>query len=125
MGNYMSIRTFIAVGVTAFTLFAAPAYAQDEPAKKPPSEKQLAQRAKMKNCNAEAKSQSLKGDERKAFMKTCLSGGAPDAAGSTEPIPPASSDQKAKMKACNAEAKEKALKGDERKSFMKTCLTAG
>ena len=121
----MSIRTFIAVGITAFTLFAAPTYAQDEPAKKAPSEKQLAQRAKMKSCNAEAKSQSLKGDDRKTFMKKCLSGSAPDSEGSTEPMPPPSSDQKAKMKACNAEAKEKALKGDDRKAFMKGCLTAG
>ena len=29
----------------------------------------------MRDCNAEAKKQELKGDERKAFMKTCLSGG--------------------------------------------------
>ncbi|MES2885814.1 MAG: PsiF family protein [Pseudomonadota bacterium] len=121
----MSIKTYIAAAVTAFALFAAPAYAQDEPAKKAPSEKQLAQRAKMKNCNAEAKSQSLAGDARKAFMKTCLSGGAPDSEGSTTPAPAPTSDQKAKMKACNADAKEKALKGDERKAFMKDCLTAG
>lgn len=121
----MSIKTFIAATITACALLAAPAYAQDEPAKKAPSEKQLAQRAKMKNCNAEAKSQSLKGADRKAFMKTCLSGGAPDSTGSSEPMPAPSSDQKAKMKACNTEAKEKALKGDDRKAFMKDCLTAG
>ena len=122
----MSIKTFIAATLTVFALFAAPAYAQDAPAnKKAPTEKQLAQRAKMKNCNVEAKSQSLKGDERKAFMKTCLSGGTPDATGSTEAMPAPSTDQKAKMKACNAEAKEKVLKGDDRKTFMKTCLTAG
>ena len=121
----MSIKACIAATVMAFTLFAAPAYAQDEPTKKPPSEKQLAQRAKMKNCNAEAKTQGLKGDDRKAFMKTCLTGGTPDSTGSTEAMPAPSSDQKAKMKACNTEAKEKALKGDERKTFMKDCLTAG
>ena len=121
----MTIKTFIAATVTAFALFAAPAYAEDAPAKKAPTEKQLAQRAKMKNCNSEAKSQSLKGDDRKAFMKACLSGGKPDSTGSTEPMPAPTSDQKAKMKACNADAKEKALKGDDRKAFMKDCLTAG
>jgi hypothetical protein len=29
----------------------------------------------MKTCNAQAKEQSLGGDARKGFMKTCLSGG--------------------------------------------------
>ena len=32
------------------------------------------QQNKMKTCNADAKTKALKGDERKAFMKTCLSG---------------------------------------------------
>ena len=32
------------------------------------------QRSKMKACNADAKSKSLHGDERRAFMKQCLSG---------------------------------------------------
>jgi hypothetical protein len=31
------------------------------------------QQERMKMCNAEAKSKQLKGDERKAFMKECLS----------------------------------------------------
>ena len=48
----------------------------------------------------------MKGDERKAFMKTCLSN------------KPAT--QQDKMKTCNVEAKGK--KGDERKSFMSECL---
>ncbi len=121
----MSIKTFIVAALTAASLLVLPAFAQDEPAKKPPSEKQLAQRAKMKSCNAEAKSQALKGDDRKVFMKTCLSGDAPDATGSTEAMPAPTTDQKTKMKTCNAEAKEKALKGDDRKAFMKDCLTAG
>ena len=29
---------------------------------------------KMKNCNAEAKTKAMKGDERKTFMKNCLKG---------------------------------------------------
>jgi hypothetical protein len=32
-----------------------------------------AQQQRMKDCNAEAKTKALKGDARKAFMKTCLS----------------------------------------------------
>ena len=31
------------------------------------------QQQRMKDCNAEAKSKEMKGDPRKAFMKTCLS----------------------------------------------------
>jgi hypothetical protein len=31
------------------------------------------QQEKMKSCNADAKSKGLKGDDRKAYMKTCLS----------------------------------------------------
>lgn len=37
-----------------------------------------AQQDKMKTCNAEAKTKALKGDERKAFMKSCLSNKAAD-----------------------------------------------
>ncbi|HEU0219309.1 MAG TPA: PsiF family protein [Gallionella sp.] len=32
------------------------------------------QRNKMKDCNAEAKTKALKGDEHKKFMSTCLKG---------------------------------------------------
>lgn len=31
------------------------------------------QQEKMKTCNADAAKKTLKGDERKAFMKSCLS----------------------------------------------------
>ena len=50
----------------------APA-AASAPAAKPVSEKRQRQTEKMKACNAEAKAKALKGDERKAFMKGCLS----------------------------------------------------
>ncbi|MDP3211719.1 MAG: PsiF family protein [Methylotenera sp.] len=33
----------------------------------------VSQQDKMKTCNADAGKKALKGDERKAFMKTCLS----------------------------------------------------
>jgi len=32
------------------------------------------QRSKMKACNADAKTKALHGDDRRAFMKQCLSG---------------------------------------------------
>jgi hypothetical protein len=73
------------------------------------------QQEKMKTCNADAKAKDLKGDERKAFMKTCLSN-KPE--GATD----AKKTQQEKMKSCNADAAAKNLKGDERKAFMSTCL---
>ncbi|MBV8574526.1 MAG: hypothetical protein JOZ58_05715 [Acetobacteraceae bacterium] len=73
-----------------------------------------AQQTKMTSCNADASSKNLKGDERKAYMKTCLS--------SSPAAPAKTNSQQEKMKTCNAQAKEKSLKGDERKQFMSTCL---
>lgn len=74
---------------------------------------QTAQQSKMVTCNIDATGK--KGDERKAFMKTCLS--AAPAAPAKELTP-----QQTKMKACSAEGKGK--KGTEYKAFMKTCLSA-
>ncbi len=61
----------IAVVLTLAAL-TAPATAQEDtdPVKEKPV---TAQQQKMKHCNAEAKSKSLKGEERKKFMSTCLS----------------------------------------------------
>jgi len=78
-----------------------------------------AQQNKMATCNAQANEKGLgegKGDERKAFMKECMSAKQAKAvkAGVT---------QQNKMKTCNKEAGEKGLKGDERKTFMSTCLS--
>ena len=72
-----------------------------------------AQQQKMKTCNADATGKT--GDERKAFMKECLSAKPAAAAASGTP-------QQEKMKTCNADAKGKT--GDERKAFMKECLSA-
>jgi hypothetical protein len=87
------------------------------------------QQEKMKGCNKEAKDGGMKGDERKAFMKKCLSkdytlkvNGAAAAATPAVPAEPAASTQQDKMKACNADAKGKGLKGEERKTFMSSCL---
>lgn len=76
-----------------------------------------AQQDKMKACNAEAKAGDKKGDERKAFMKACLS-----KAGAPAPVAAADNKttQQNKMKDCNKEATGK--KGDERKAFMSSCL---
>lgn len=82
------------------------------------------QQEKMKECNAQAKGK--KGDERKAFMKSCLSGKAGDTmaadatATTTEAAAAKSADPKQRMKDCNSQAKGK--KGDERKTFMSQCL---
>ena len=79
---------------------AAPAVAASAPA----AEK-TPQQSKMATCNKEA--EGKKGDERKAFMKDCLSANKQEK-------------QQNKMKTCNAEATGK--KGDERKAFMSECL---
>ena len=65
------------------------------------------QQSKMGACNKDAADK--KGDERKAFMKSCLSAGKPMT-------------QQDKMKKCNTDATGK--KGDERKTYMKECLSA-
>ena len=73
-----------------------------------------AQQDKMTTCNADASSKGLKGDDRKAYMKTCLSDAPPSTAKGNS--------QQEKMKSCNAEASTKGLKGADRKSFMSSCL---
>jgi hypothetical protein len=78
-----------------FAAFATPGFAAGN-----------AQQDRMKACNAEAAGK--KGDERKAFMKDCLS-----------------ADKKAsdnKMASCNT--KSKGMKADERKKFMSECMKA-
>lgn len=75
------------------------------------------QQNKMKACNEQANAKGLgegKGEERRAFMKECLS---------AKPMKDGKTAQQEKMKACNKEAGEKSLKGDERKKFMSTCLS--
>lgn len=82
--------------VAVFAAMSVPAFAADNP-----------QQDKMKACNAQAGDK--KGDERKAFMKDCLS------------AKPAKSDKSDnKMAACNT--KSKGMKGDERKKFMSECM---
>ena len=78
--------------IGAFVAVATPALAEN------------AQQERMKTCNTKAGEK--KGDERKAFMKDCLS-----------------AEKKAydsKMGACNT--KSKGLKGEEHKKFMSECM---
>ncbi len=67
----------LAVALISLALAAGSAFAADEQKadapKKQPTAAQKAQQEKMKGCNAQAADK--KGDERKAFMKQCLSGG--------------------------------------------------
>lgn len=93
----MKIQSALAALVLGAVL-AAPAFAQNS------------QQSKMTACNQQAGDK--KGDDRKAFMKSCLSGAAPAAAPMT---------QQEKMKACNVQAAGK--KGDDRKAFMSSCLS--
>ena len=72
------------------------------------------QQNKMATCNKEATGK--KADERKAFMKDCLS------KKPAEEPKPAMNSQQSKMATCNKEATGK--KGDERKKFMSECLKA-
>ncbi len=88
------MKTLITAAALALSLVAGSAVAADNP-----------QQGKMAACNKDAGEK--KGDERKAFMKTCLSA--------------KKATQQDKMKSCNAEAAGK--KGDERKAFMKDCLS--
>ncbi len=100
----------------------------------PVAEAATEQQNKMVTCNKEATGK--KGDERKAFMKECLSKkpAAPAAteksaapAATDKPAEPAPADkpasaQQSKMATCNKAADGK--KGDERKKFMSECLKA-
>lgn len=105
----------------------------------PIAEAATEQQNKMVTCNKEATGK--KGDERKAFMKECLSKkpaaaetaataataektATAEKAAPTAPAAesPSAGSQQNKMAACNKEATGK--KGDERKAFMKECLKA-
>jgi psiF repeat len=98
----------VAVSLFVFGLCIAP-FASAAPAKQ----------SKMAACNEQANDKGLgegKGDERKAFMKECLSA-------KTAKAVKTGGTQQNKMKSCNIEAGTKGLKGDERKTFMSACLS--
>jgi psiF repeat. len=96
---------FRVLAVSALLVFAGSALAAQ-----PQAQKDLTpQQTRMKTCNTQATGKT--GDDRKAFMSSCLKG-----------EQPAKMTQQDKMKACNADPKAKTLKGDERKAFMSSCL---
>ena len=66
-----AVITAVVLGLSLTAL--NPLYADE--GKKQFSEKQLAQQQRMKDCSAQAKEKGLKGEDRKAHMKDCLSGG--------------------------------------------------
>ena len=105
-----SLRPLALVTVMAFSMPLT--WANDTPKEKTPQQNRMAQ------CNQDAKAKALKGDERKAFMKQCLSNKPAVAAATDKPA----TAQSSKMKTCNDQAKGK--KGDERKAFMAECLKA-
>lgn len=121
------MKTLLTLLAVSLSVSLGAAHAADAPAK-------TAQQTKMATCNKEATGK--KGDERKAFMKDCLSAkpaaaaAAPAAKSASAPASAAataSADKKVtqqdKMKTCNKNAGDKKLKGDERKAFMKDCLS--
>ena len=82
----------------------------------PVAEAATEQQNKMVTCNKDATGK--KGDERKAFMKECLSKKPAEPAAAEKPA----NAQQNKMATCNKDATGK--KGDERKKFMSECLKA-
>jgi hypothetical protein len=84
------------------------------------------QQGKMKTCNDEARSKDLHGDERRAFMSSCLKGPNGDAGEKHKDKEKRDGGhaQQNKMKTCNDQARTKDLHGDERRAFMSSCLKA-
>ncbi|MDR2016343.1 MAG: PsiF family protein [Burkholderiales bacterium] len=74
--------------------------------------KPMTQQERMTYCNQQAGDK--KGDERKEFMRQCLS---TKTAAAQKPT-----NQREKMKYCNQQAGDK--KGDERREYMRECLKA-
>jgi Ni/Co efflux regulator RcnB len=105
MNRLLSIIALLAISASSFAATETAASSDKTTGKN-------TQQEKMASCNKEATGK--KGEERKAFMKECLSD-KPSASA-------AQLAQRDKMKDCNAQAKDK--KGEERKSFMKTCLSS-
>ena len=103
MTRFLTLSAALALALSSSAFAAAHKMAPEMAASAPMTKQQ----SKMGDCNKDAADK--KGDERKAFMKSCLSAGKPMT-------------QQAKMKKCNVDATGK--KGDERKVYMKECLSA-
>jgi hypothetical protein len=94
------MNKLLSILAAAALVCAAPAFAADTKATNP-------QQDKMKACNAQAADK--KGDERKAFMKSCLSS-----------APAKTMTQSEKMSMCNK--KTAGLKGDDRNKAQSECM---
>ena len=101
------MRTVLALAVAVSLVGGTLSVASAADEKKPNP-----QQERMKACNIQAGNK--KGDERKAFMSSCLKG-----KGEAMPMT-----QQEKMKKCNADASAKFIKRDDRKAFMSECLKA-
>lgn len=90
------------------------------------TERQLAQQQRMKDCVSEAKANTLRGDARKAFMKTCLSGGmvTVEAGGeSASALSQKRAAQWASMKSCSAKPTSEGPEKSQDKNTVSSCLT--
>ncbi len=102
-----SLRMRLGLLLLGFGMAAAAA-----PPKQAFSEKQLAQQQRMTDCSADAKEKALRGNERMAFMKTCLAGGQVTVEVGDETLtarPPAS--LREEVKHCDGERGGMALEG--------------
>ncbi len=81
-----------------------------------------AQQSKLGACAKEAHAKGLKGDEYKAYMKTCPSAAGAPATAAAPAAAPVKMTQQEKMKTCNADAKAKGLKGKDYSDFRNNCL---
>ena len=111
LGHLM--KKLLSLVALCLSLALGVAHAADENVKTP-------QQMKMGTCNADAKAKELKGDERKAFMKECLS--AKPAAAAVAAAVEGKAARQSKMKMCNDSAKD--MKGADRNNHMKECLSA-
>ncbi len=110
MKQFLTLSAVLALALSTSAFAASHKMAPEMSASAPMTKQQ----SKMGECNKSAADK--KGDDRKAFMKSCLSGDTAMAA----PAQPMT--QQDKMKKCSGENKGK--KGDEYKASMKTCLSA-
>ena len=103
------MKTFLALVAAGALMCAAPAFAADAKTTDAPKAPNT-QQDKMTACNKSAGDK--KGDERKAYMKTCLS--------AEQPMAQKPMTQGEKMSMCNK--KTAGLKGDERNKAQSECM---
>lgn len=109
-------KMFAALAAIFLWALAGLALAEDPPTpKKEASPAQKAHRERMSACSKDAKQQGLKSEERKSFMRQCLSEGAAAAA-------PEGVSKRSQSSACKKQARAKGLKNEERKAFITECM---